>query len=263
MSDELVHPSAEVLSDHRADLLEPDVSRRVEDHVARCGQCRSQLEALDEAVGRLRDVGRDRAPMPPDVALRLETALAAEVRQRAAVVPMRPAHDRDRPTVEHDRASADRHRRRSLVLVAAGTVAVLAVGGVAADRIFTGGRTGSSTAGSDSAATGGRPGPAKGGQLRAKTDRVTNPRAASDAVAIDRANFASIAPIAITTGARAGRSSVSCFDAAVRGYQARSWLSASIDWRGVHAWLLYDPRHSRGVVVDCAAGPRVMYQHQF
>jgi hypothetical protein len=263
VSDELVHPSAEVLSDHRAGLLEPDLSGRIEVHVAHCAHCRSELDALDAAVDRLRDVGRDRAPMPPDVAHRLETALAAEVRQRAAVVPMRPA-DRDRAAVEHERTSADRHRRRSLILVAAGTVAVLAIGGVAADQLFTGGRTGSSNAGSDSAATGGgRPGPANSSQRSAKTNAATNSGGASDALAIDQANFASIAPIAISTGARAGRSSASCFDAAVPGYHARSWLSASIDWRGVHAWLLYDPTHSRGVVVDCAAGPRIMYQHQF
>jgi hypothetical protein len=256
VSDALVHPSAEALSDRRSDLLDADVSRRIDDHVARCEHCRAQLDALDAAVGRLREVGRDRVPMPPDVASRIETALAAEVRQRARVVPMRRGGN--------EPAAADRHRRRSLILVAAGTVAVLAIGGVTADRLLTGGGAGSPTAGSDSSVTRStRPGAAKGRDLPSTTPRSVNGGAAGGALAIDRANFESIAPLAITTGAGAGRSSLRCFDAAVRGYNAHSWLSASIDWRGVRAWLLYDPAHSRGVVVDCATGPRIMYQHQF
>jgi hypothetical protein len=263
VSDALVHPSADALSDRRSDLLDPDVSRRIDDHVARCDRCRAQLDALDAAVGRLRDVGRDLVPMPPDVASRIETALAAEVRQRAAVVPMRRSDQPDRAADESGPAAADRHRRRSLILVAAGTVAVLAIGGVTADRFLTGGRTGTPTAGSDSSVTRNRPGAAKSGQLPTKTPRSLSGGAANDALAIDRANFESIAPIAITTGAGAGRSSLRCFGAAVRGYNAHSWLSASVDWRGVRAWLLYDPAHSRGVVVDCATGPRIMYQHQF
>ncbi len=263
MSDALVHPSAEALSDRRSDLLDPHVSRRIDDHVAQCDRCRAQLNALDAAVALLREVGRGRVPMPPDVASRIDTALAAEVRPRTAVVPMRRGGHRDGAASAPTPASADRHRRRGLILVAAGTVAVLAIGGVTADRLLTGGRTESPTAGRDTSVTRDRPGAAKSGDLPTKTPRSPSRGATADALTIDRANFQSIAPIAITTGAGASRSSLRCFDAAVRGFNAHSWLSASIDWRGVRAWLLYDAAHSRGVVVDCATGPRIMYQHQF
>jgi hypothetical protein len=266
VSDDLVHPPPELLSLHRDRLLTSDQGRQVQAHVAGCGQCRAELDALDAAVRRLQDVGRQQVPMPPDVAVRIAAAIAAEASERPPTTRLQPAGDpRSGPSYRDQAAS--RHRRRSRVLVAAAMVAVLAAGGVAANlAINRGGGLAPAARNAASTAIGpSRPhGSSRvgGSNVEAKARSSGSPRVTS-VLAIDRGNFETVAPLAVTTDEHAGRPPVRCFRAAVTGYHPRTWLSATVEWHGERAWLLFDPRHSRGVVVDCSAHPRSMYRHQF
>jgi hypothetical protein len=262
VSEDLVHPPPDLLSQHRDGLLAPDLAGRIDAHVADCGRCRTELAALDATSRRLRDLGRQRVPMPPDVAARVEAAIAAEARQRPAAVGRRPADDAAGGPIGADRGSI-RHRRRARVMVAAATIGVLGIGALAADLAFDrGGGTRAPVAGSASRTTTGSTAAGRRG-IGAKTHALGGGPAVADALAIDQGNFETVAPLAITTGARAGRSPAGCFHAAVADYDARTWLAATVEWHGERAWLLFDPMHARGVVVDCSAHPRSMYRHRF
>jgi hypothetical protein len=261
VSDDLVHPPPELLSQHRDGLLPPDLTRQVRAHVADCRRCRTELAALVATTRRLRDAGRHPVPMPSDVSARLEAAIADEARGRAATTRLRRAGGAGRVPI-NDVREPSRHPRRSRILVAAAIVAVLAVGGVAANSMFDrGGGSRPPVAGNAASKMTGSV-HTSGPNIAAKTD-TPGGRTVASALAIDRGNFKTVAPLAITTGARAGRSAGGCFRAAVTGYDPRTWLSATIDWHGERAWLLFDPRHTRGVVVDCSAHPRSMFHHQF
>lgn len=134
------HPTLEHLADFTEELLEPDEHVAVERHVAECRDCRVAVEELT-GVGRvLQHVGAHPLFMPDDVSERLEAALADESRDRS----------RTTGVASMEAARSTRKRRgRGVVkgLVAAATVAVLAVGGGVAYQSFVAGGTNDPTAG--------------------------------------------------------------------------------------------------------------------
>ncbi|WP_020574632.1 anti-sigma factor family protein [Actinopolymorpha alba] len=128
------HIPNDLLSDYVEGLL-PDHSRAaVEAHLAGCAECSLALDALRDLQVLLRQAGVDAPTMPTAVGERLDAVIAAESRARA-----------DETGVAS--LSAARHRRRTTgrftrALVAAASVAVLAVGGgVAISMLRAGGTT--------------------------------------------------------------------------------------------------------------------------
>lgn len=119
------HLSTEVVSDLLEGLLNEPDRLTAEAHLASCAEC---TEVADGLV-RVRDVLRSAPPppMPPDIAERLTAVLAVESAERAdstGVVSLGQARER--------RLS----RRGAQILIAAASVAVLAVaGGVVANSI--------------------------------------------------------------------------------------------------------------------------------
>jgi Putative zinc-finger len=112
------HLSTEVVSDLLEGLLSEQDRVAAEEHLASCAQCTEVAEAL---VG-VRDVLRSAPPppMPENFAERITAALAVESASRAdetGVVSLGQARQRKFP------------RRASQILLAAASVAVLAIGG--------------------------------------------------------------------------------------------------------------------------------------
>jgi len=119
------HPTPEELADHWEGLLREDEARALDGHLEGCTACQAVHADLEELQALL---AADRpGPMPPDVAVRLDAALAA-----AAAEAPTPAVIMQLPGVipKLDRAYASAVRRRRyvrLASVAAGLV--LVVGG--------------------------------------------------------------------------------------------------------------------------------------
>jgi negative regulator of sigma E activity len=269
VSDAVTHPSPEVLVDHHENMLPAVQALWVNDHVAECAECRDFLDALGEVQDALRDAGASSTPMPATVAAGIEAALADEAHHRATVVPIRPAgtrqSDADRSA---DQSSVVRHRRRSrLLLVAAGTVAVLAIGGVVTRSQLSrdnGGSSASRVSASNKTESNGRAGSAAGGADtpdKLGTSRTTT--SSPPAFSINRQNFEGVVPLAISTGGAVHGVNSACLAKAVPRYQSGSWISMRVTWSGKPAWLLVNPSRTEGYVVDCGASPRVFYHHAF
>lgn len=76
------HPDVETLSEYVEDLLSPQAAAELAAHLDRCPDCRESCDALDEIRSLL---GRTEAPpIPDDIALRIDAALAAEAAHSTA-----------------------------------------------------------------------------------------------------------------------------------------------------------------------------------
>jgi len=70
------HPDIETLSEYVEDLLAPQVAAELTAHLAGCADCRESRDALDEIRSLLGQA--EVPPIPDDIALRIDAALAAE-----------------------------------------------------------------------------------------------------------------------------------------------------------------------------------------
>jgi anti-sigma factor RsiW len=140
------HVGNDLLADFVEGLLPADDEARVAAHLTACPTCARARDALLDVSVLLRHAGAEPLPMPREVAERLEAALAAESRarsERTGVVSLRTAEPRHTPgTREGDRRGRRRRAtgwraRPPRVLLAAASVAVLAVGAVAVRGILT------------------------------------------------------------------------------------------------------------------------------
>ena len=134
------HIDIEVLADYAEGLLDSTESARVSRHLAECAACAEQHAALGDVSAYLSALPPP--AMPPDVATRIETAIAEESRARssqgattaaegATVVPMRP-----------------RSRRWIAPLTAAAAAVVVVGGGFAVVKQVSGGGAADKTDGS-------------------------------------------------------------------------------------------------------------------
>jgi hypothetical protein len=122
------HPDPSELAALGENLLTTAEAREIQDHLAECADCRgivADLELLREGLSTLYPV----EPMPADIAVRIDAALAAEAPRTVS-----------RETADHDRQPGHgRHgRRRSrpqFALAAAGALVALAVGGLLAQQL--------------------------------------------------------------------------------------------------------------------------------
>lgn len=123
------HVDDDVLADAHAGLLSEAEAARVEAHLAGCAECAAADRALTDLESLLRETGATALPMPAAVADRLEATLQNESLARSSetgVTSLTAAR-------HHDRG---RSRRPQHILAAAASVAVLAVGGIAAVSLF-------------------------------------------------------------------------------------------------------------------------------
>ncbi|GAA4985845.1 zf-HC2 domain-containing protein [Actinopolymorpha pittospori] len=121
------HVDDDVLADAHAGLLSEADAAQVEAHLAGCAECAAADQALTDLEDLLRDAGATPLPMPAAVADRLEATLQDESLARSretGVASLVTARHRD-----HVRSGRLRPRH---ILAAAASVAVLAVGGIAA-----------------------------------------------------------------------------------------------------------------------------------
>lgn len=94
MSDSTLHPAhpdVELLAEHAEELLSPEQSAELTEHLTTCADCRETYAALSELTALLGDEPAP-GPMPEDVAARIDAALAAE---------------REQPTADADSTNAD------------------------------------------------------------------------------------------------------------------------------------------------------------
>lgn len=155
------HVGNDLLADFLEGLLPADDEARVATHLERCATCARARDVLVDVGVLLRQAGSEPVSMPPDVAERLDAALAAESRARSQETGVVSLHTRDarvargqhrRPNDRgqhdlgrHDRSRNARGRKAGgwrarparLLLTAAASVAVLAVGAIAARGILT------------------------------------------------------------------------------------------------------------------------------
>ena len=86
------HPDVEVISEYLEELLPADSTSAVGAHLDDCPDCRETLDALDELRGLLGEP--EFPPMPTDIALRIDAALAVEAGLRAQQGPTEPVAER-------------------------------------------------------------------------------------------------------------------------------------------------------------------------
>lgn len=118
----MTHPGVEEVADHLEGLLEAEHDQRVRTHLEQCAACAAVARDLAAAADVLRAAAADPPPMPAPLAQRVDEAIAAESRQRAAE-PGTPV------TALADRRT--RRRRRlagGLLAAAAATVVGVAIG---------------------------------------------------------------------------------------------------------------------------------------
>ncbi|RAG84927.1 hypothetical protein DN069_14530 [Streptacidiphilus pinicola] len=80
MSDSTLHPAhpdVELLAEHAEELLTPEQSAELTEHLATCADCQETYAALAELTTLLGDEPEP-GPMPEDVVARIDAALAAE-----------------------------------------------------------------------------------------------------------------------------------------------------------------------------------------
>jgi hypothetical protein len=137
------HLDADILAEFHAGLISGRRGARIADHLAGCQQCTMLGAQLSEVSVLLAAIP---APaMPPHVAERLDTVLAAEVTQR--IHPERPRVNEPEPS-RHPRRTGNRGFRLVTLRVLAPAAAVLlAAAGYGLSRLG-GGPTGQSSASS-------------------------------------------------------------------------------------------------------------------
>lgn len=178
------HPDVMEIADLAEGILPPERAAEVRAHVESCVQCGEVMASLAEIRDLLGDLPEPE-PMPADVAARIDAALAAEARfdsalphvprettlpaqatREAADVPRGTSAPAGRPSAPTGPGRGRRHRR-ALLLGAASTAAVLALGGVVYELSS---HSGSQTMNSDSSAQ--RKAGAQGGDSSAVGDAV-------------------------------------------------------------------------------------------
>ena len=87
-SDSSGHPDVEVISEYLEELLPTDSASAVRTHLDECPDCRETLDALDELRELLGE--SEFPPLPADIALRIDVALAVESGLRAEQGPSAP-----------------------------------------------------------------------------------------------------------------------------------------------------------------------------
>ncbi|MDT0445990.1 anti-sigma factor [Streptomyces johnsoniae] len=142
-----VHPEPADLAALDEDLLPPDETARLRDHLTRCSACvavQADLTALRQALHELPDPG----PMPDDIAARIDAAIAVEPRPAAPAAPV------SRETAHQRLARRDRrHRRMRLGLAAVGALVFLGFSGTLLSSIdLEGGTSDDGGGGAESAA---------------------------------------------------------------------------------------------------------------
>lgn len=110
-------PDLEVLADLSAQLLAPDDDRSARSHADGCAECSTVLQALERTGSQLRWLPP--IAMPPDVAARIDAALAGEAN-----------------VVSIDQLRNRRRRRQQFLGVAAAGVIVLGGGGVLLSQVI-------------------------------------------------------------------------------------------------------------------------------
>lgn len=142
----MTHPSVEEVAEHLAGVLEPRQEERVRAHLEHCNPCAATAGDLAEVPDRLRRAAATTPQMPPDLASRIDTALAEESRHRTG-----------RATGDDALQQRRRRRRRvaagGLLAAAAATVVAVSVG----DLLQTGSGNGATGGSAGSAATAQRP----------------------------------------------------------------------------------------------------------
>ncbi len=104
------HPDLDTLADAAEGLLEPGPAAQVSEHAATCAVCAEQIASLEHVRTMLR--GLPDLPMPPAVAARLETALAA-VRLEPSTTPEAVSVTPEAVSVSGTVLPMDAGRRRS------------------------------------------------------------------------------------------------------------------------------------------------------
>ncbi len=127
------HVSADQVSDLLEGLLPADEAATVAAHLSACPQCAEVRDRLAAMPALLASVRTDDpvVPMPADVAARLDRALAAEARDRAAAPAEQPAEEQQvADVVPISRAGRTRKVFAGLVAAAAVVVGFVVVGDV-------------------------------------------------------------------------------------------------------------------------------------
>jgi len=143
------HIDIEVLADYAEALLGSAESARVSRHLEECPSCAEQLTALGDVSAYLSALPPP--AMPPGIAARIETAIAAESRERSA--QSAPA-DAPAGTVVPFRS---RSRRWLAPLTAAAAAVVVVGGGYAVVKQLSGGPASEDTAPNTAVATSSAP----------------------------------------------------------------------------------------------------------
>ncbi|KWW97849.1 hypothetical protein C3Y87_11495 [Carbonactinospora thermoautotrophica] len=158
------HPDPETISDYLEGLLSRPAARRVEVHLRRCGSCRDTQAALGEVRELL--AASDAGPMPPQVAARIEAALASPgERVSGDAGPTTPGEPAASMT------SRKRSRRSAWLLRAAAAVAVVAAGVGIVPQLLPGVWPRQNSATSTNA-----PAPARSGQPGSGGQQESSPR---------------------------------------------------------------------------------------
>lgn len=135
------HIDIEVLADYAEGLLDSAESARVSRHLAECAGCAEQHAALGDVSAYLSALPPP--PMPPDIATRIEAAIADEARARSSQTATADAPS-DAP-VGGATIVPMRHRSRRWIapLTAAAAAVVVVGGGFALVKQVAGGGDGS------------------------------------------------------------------------------------------------------------------------
>lgn len=180
------HPDVMEIADSAEGILPPEQAAEVRAHVESCAQCGEVLASLAEIRDLLGDLPEPE-PMPADVVARIDAALIAAARfdsalphvpretllptqatGEAADVPRGTSAPAGRPSAPTGPGRGRRHRR-ALLLSAASTAAVLALGGAVYELSS---HSGSHAASADSSAQQ-KAGAQGGGDADAVGDEVT------------------------------------------------------------------------------------------
>jgi len=143
------HLDLDTLADLTEGLLDGDQEVVVRGHLAGCARCQDDAAALRAVSSDLAALGADDAPMPAELADRLDAALteAGDARRTSSVTVV--------PSLD-DRRARRSPRGMQVLQVAAVLVVLLALVGVGIGKLATGGDSGSATsAGSAADSAGG------------------------------------------------------------------------------------------------------------
>lgn len=267
------HPTIETIADHAAGMLQPEHAASVAAHLYGCAACTAASRAVEEVSTRLAREGADLAPMPDDVALRIDQALRQAAADRAGdradgdragrVVPLqRPAGTAAPPPA----------RRHAWPLLAAAATVLVAVGAAVIGEIdlSVGGSAESSVAGDAPAPEQARPesdaGAAAGGAATQQLDGDKNARERDRLKRLSPARLPGYAgslaqsPGQISTQFSAASARCAQVPAGPEVSSAAADVVSTIRWRGAPAVLVVDPQGRTATVLDCETASEVLFR---